>query len=72
MIEGILFLGLVAWGNTDFFNAKVENEANGYTYWEKLEPCRAPSDEPGVYSMPIETPIGNKYVCYKQTKRPQQ
>lgn len=70
MIEGILFLGLVAWANTDFFEAKVKHEENGYTYWEKLDPCRAPSDEPGVYSMPIETPIGNKYVCYKQVKRP--
>ena len=68
MIGGILFLGLVVWSNPEFFKAKVENEANGYTYWERIEPCRAPSEELGVYSMPIETPIGNKYVCYKQVK----
>ena len=70
MIEGILFLALVAWQNADFFNAKTEHEANGYRYWERIE-CRAPSTEEGVYSMPIETPIGNKYVCYKQVKRPE-
>jgi hypothetical protein len=69
MEAAIIFLGLFAFSEADFFEKKNEHAANGYNYWEKLDPCRAPSEDPNVESLVMTTPIGNKYVCFKQTKR---
>jgi len=68
-MEGILvFLALFAIGERDFFEQKVKMEQEGYTYWTKIE-CRKP--DPNAEALVITTPIGNEYVCYKQTKHPE-
>jgi len=70
-MELLLFLGFFAWNEADFFKTKVKHEANGYTYWERLEPCRAPSEDQNVKSLVMTTPTGKKLVCFKQTQRPE-
>ena len=52
----------------EFFDEKIKWEKLGYNFWAQIE-CRAP--DPNAKSLPIITPIGNEYVCYKQTKRPE-
>jgi hypothetical protein len=64
----LVLLSLVGINEREFFDEKIKWEKLGYGYWEQIE-CRAP--DTNAKSMPITTPIGNQYVCYKQTKRPE-
>ena len=69
MIAGFLvLLSLVGITEREFFDEKIKWEKLGYNFWEQIK-CRAP--DPNAKSLPIITPIGNEYVCYKQTKRPE-
>ena len=55
---------------TEFLEEKLKWNALGYNYWNQIV-CRAP--DPNTKYIAIETPIGNKYVCFKQTnQKPQQ
>ena len=65
MLEGTLvFLTLFSWVEREFLDEKLKWNAMGYNYWEQIE-CRAP--DPNAKSITIEKPIGNHYVCFKQT-----
>ncbi|MAL87232.1 MAG: hypothetical protein CMI23_12860 [Opitutae bacterium] len=65
MLEGTLvFLTLFSWVEREFLEEKLKWNAQGYNYWDQIE-CRAP--DPNAKSIVITTPIGNKYVCFKQT-----
>lgn len=68
MIGLIILAAVIGINERDFFDEKIKWDKEGFWYWSKIE-CRAPNPE--AKSMPITTPIGNKYVCYKQTKPPQ-
>ena len=61
-------MALLGISEREFFDEKIKWEKLGYNFWEQIE-CRAP--DPNAKSLPIITPIGNEYVCYKQTKRPE-
>lgn len=64
-MEGvILFLAMFAWGNNEFFETATQQQKDGYR-WTQLENCVTPEDVPGIH---IETPIGNKFICYKLQK----
>ena len=60
----ILFLGLFAWSEGEFIRTVAEQQKLGYR-WEEIE-CRSPNDN--LPNISIETPVGNKYVCYKLEK----
>jgi len=65
MLEGTLvFLTLFSWVEREFLDEKLKWNAQGYNYWDQIE-CRSP--DPNAKSIVITTPIGNKYVCFKQT-----
>ena len=68
MIGILTFLALLGITEREFFDEKIKWEKLGYGYWDQIE-CRAP--DPNAKSLPIITPIGNEYVCFKQTKRPE-
>lgn len=61
----LALLALLGITEREFFDEKLKWEQLGYTYWEQIG-CRAP--DPNAKSIVIKTPIGNEYVCYKQTK----
>ena len=66
----IAFLALFGWAEREFLDEKLKWNEKGYNYWAQIE-CRAP--DPNAKSIVITTPIGNEYVCFKQTnERPQQ
>ena len=65
----LVLLSLIGINEREFFDEKLKWNENGYNYWHQIE-CRAP--DPNAKYMPITTPIGNKYVCYKQTNKPLQ
>ncbi len=66
MVVGILvLLSMVSINEREFFEEKIKWEKLGYNFWEHIE-CRAP--DPNAKALVITTPIGNEYVCYKQTK----
>lgn len=70
MIPIIGFLALLGIAEREFFDEKIKWEILGYKYWDQIE-CRAP--DPNAKALVIRTPIGNEYVCFKQTNvRPQQ
>jgi len=54
-------VGLWSTVNADFLNTKNEQVKQGMM-WHQIE-CRPPNEELPHISM--ETPIGNKYVCFK-------
>ena len=65
MLEGtIVFMWLFSMAEREFLEEKLKWNAKGYNYWDQIE-CRAP--DPNAKSIVITTPIGNKYVCFKQT-----
>ena len=65
MLEGtLLFMWLFSIAEREFLDEKLKWNAQGYNYWDQIE-CRAP--DPNAKSIVITTPIGNEYVCFKQT-----
>ena len=70
MLAIIGFLALFSISEREYLDEKIKWEKLGFHYWDQIE-CRAP--DPNAKSMPITTPIGNEYVCFKQTnERPEQ
>lgn len=68
MIGLLAFLSLFSIAEREFLDEKIKFEKLGYNFWAQIE-CRAP--DPNAKSIVITTPIGNEYVCFKQTKRPE-
>ena len=65
MVLGIMtFLALWSWDNREYIDTMNAQLAEGYK-WKQIE-CRAPDES--LPHIAIETPIGNKYVCYKLMK----
>lgn len=70
MIAIIGLMALFSITEREFLDEKLKWNELGYNYWEQIG-CRAP--DPNAKSITIKTPIGNEYVCFKQTNvRPQQ
>ena len=67
MLEGLfVFTWLFAITEREFLDEKLKWNAQGYNYWDQIQ-CRAP--DPDAKSIVITTPIGNEYICFKQTNQ---
>tara|TARA_B100002019_G_scaffold107899_1_gene92715 strand:- start:2318 stop:2524 length:207 start_codon:yes stop_codon:yes gene_type:complete len=64
-IGALALISLISINEREFFDTAVEQQQEDFK-WMQLEKCRAPTL--GIPSLPIETPIGNQFVCFKLEK----
>ena len=65
MVTGILvFLTVFSINEREFLDTATAQQNQGFS-WGQIE-CRAPDES--LPHIAIETPIGNKYVCFKLEK----